>query len=255
MSVSKKDLQLLVAFAGVLLVALTYFFVFVKVQDYTELLKTDNTTLQTEVTKLEELNAKKDEYVADTKNYDNEYAVLLAKYDISYMPEDEIMFIADMESTELNQVSVTYLNLSDPVAMEAATATAATTTATATATTATDATATTDTTAVAADGDLGMTPVENSIAMFQVPTEFGFNVTYEGFKNMVRYLYSTGGRKNIDSINLLFDSATGQLSGSITANRYFLTGTDQIASTTDIPAMETGVEDIFKTTDGSNVNP
>ena len=100
-----------------------------------------------------------------------------------------------------------------------------------------------------------MTPVENSIAMFQVPTEFGFNVTYEGFKNMVRYLYSTGGRKNIDSINLLFDSATGQLSGSITANRYFLTGTDQIASTTDIPAMETGVEDIFKTTDGSNVNP
>ena len=242
MSVSKKDLQLLVAFAGVLLVALTYFFVFVKVQDYTELLKTDNTTLQTEVTKLEELNAKKDEYVADTKNYDNEYAVLQAKYDISYMPEDEIMFIADMESTELNQVSVTYLNLSDPVAMEAATATAATTTATAT-------------TAVAADGDLGMTPVENSIAMFQVPTEFGFNVTYEGFKNMVRYLYSTGGRKNIDSINLLFDSATGQLSGSITANRYFLTGTDQIASTTDIPAMETGVEDIFKTTDGSNVNP
>jgi hypothetical protein len=225
MSVSKRDIQLLIGFSGILLIVLTYFFVYIKLQDKTELIKADNVVLQQEVAELEALELQKQDFITATENFNSESLLLQTKYDSGYTTEDDIMFIADMESSEINEISVDYLNMTTPSPMEAL--------------------------VIPAEGKMGIIPVDDGITMFKVSMDFGFTVTYEGFKNVVRYIYSTGGRKNLESLNLIFDSGTGQLSGTIIANRYFLTGTTQVYSPASIPAVGIQVDDIFRTTDGA----
>ncbi len=223
MTISKKDKQLLVVVAGVLLVILTYFYVFTNFQEKTELLKTENTTLQTEVSKLELLNTQKDTFLAKTEEYNTEIKKIQASYDKGYTLEDDIMYLAEAEDSQTNDITVGYLNMATPTPMEVV----ATTTV----------------------GEMDLVPVLDNTAMFMVPLDFGFDISYEGFKNFIRYLYATGGRKNVNSFNLSFNSETGKLSGTMLLNRYFIAGTDGIYEPAIIPDQGTGVDNIFRTSE------
>lgn len=224
MKISKKDAQLLIVFLGVLIIAFTYFFIFTKYKDKTDILEAENAVMQDEVTKLEALDVQKQTYISQIELYDSENVMLQSEYDSGYTPEDDIMYIAEMEGDSANEVTVSYLNFAVPVLQPAVITTTT--------------------------GEMGMVPVDNGVVMFKVPMDFGFSVTYEGLKNTLNYIYTTGGKKSIDSINLTFDTATGQLAGNMMANRFFLSGTNQIYSPTSIPTMGSGVENIFRTADG-----
>lgn len=223
MTISKKDIQLLVVFAGILLVILTYFYVFTNFQEKTELLKADNITLQTEVSKLELLNTQKQTFLDKTEEYNTEITKIQASYDKGYTLEDDIMYLAEAEGSQTNDMTVNYLNMATPTPMEVV----ATTTV----------------------GEMDLVPLMDNTAMFKVPLDLGFDISYEGFKNFIRYLYTTGGRKNVDSFNLSFNSETGKLSGTMLLNRYFIAGTDGIYEPEIIPDHGTGVENIFRTSE------
>ena len=224
MTISNRDKQLLVVFAGILLVILTYFFLFTKLQEKTETLKADNVVLQEEVTKLESLEVQKQDYLAKTQEYTQENSRIQTSFDNGYLLEDDIMYLAELENDQENEVVVDYLNLATPEEILAVITTT--------------------------QGEMGLTAQPDQTALFKVVSDFGFKVSYQGFKNMVHYLYTTGGRKNIDQVSLTFDSQTGQLSGTMALNRYFMTGTDRDYSPLPIPSMPVGVTNIFRTTDG-----
>jgi len=224
MTISNRDKQLLVVFAGILLVVLTYFFLFTKLQEKTETLKADNVVLQEEVTKLESLELQKQDYLAKTQEYTLENSRIQASFDNGYLLEDDIMYLSELENDQENEVVVQYLNLATPVDIPAVITTT--------------------------QGEMGLIAQPSPTALFRVVSDFGFEVSYQGFKNMVRYLYATGGRKNIEQVSLMFNSQTGQLSGTMALNRYFMTGTDRAYSPAPIPSMSMGVTNIFRTTDG-----
>lgn len=223
MTVSKRDIQLLVGFAGVLLVVLTYFFVFTKFQEKTDLIKADNLVLKEEVDKLESLNLQHKIFMGKMEEYQTLISQMRDTYDVGYLTEDDIMYIVNMEKKETNQVKVPYLNMSGPTLVVAP-----------------------ETTVV---GEMGVAPTDDGVALYQAPMNFGIQITYEGFKNMVSYLYSNGGRKNLESVSLMFDSGTGQLTGTVVLNRYFLSNTDKVYEPYEIPMMQLGTDNIFKTTD------
>ena len=54
-----------------------------------------------------------------------------------------------------------------------------------------------------------------------------FTGTYASLKDMVDYLADQTGRMTLDNVNASFDSSTGNLSGSITVNLFFMAGTGQ----------------------------
>lgn len=236
MKVSKRDIQLLIGLLGVLVVVLTYFLVYTKYVDKTKALETQNVALKQQADMLETLNLQKDEFITKTKAFDKEIVKIASKYDAGHMREDEIMFIYEMEGLGSNDVVVPYINMSsqEPVISGSAVATDATGVVIAEATG-------TETTAIAA--------ADNGIQLFKSPLDFGFTTSYAGFKKMMGYIYATGGRKSIDSVNLTFDSSTGQLAGTMLMNMYFMTGTNGVYTPASIPTMSSGVENIFRTAD------
>lgn len=225
MTISKRDIQLLIGFAGILLVILTYFFFYTKLQEKTELLKADNQILAEEVGKLESLNLQKDIFLKKMEEYNVETKRIQEGYDVGYLTEDDIMYIVNMENTSSNQLAVPYLNMSGPSAV-----------------------ALPATTIV---GEMGMLPVDNGVLLYQAPMNFGMEITYDGFKNMINYIYATGGTKNVESVSLMFNTSTGQLSGTMVLNRYFISNTDRIYQPYEIPNMRIGTDNLFKTTDAA----
>lgn len=235
MTISKRDIQLLVGLLGILAAVLTYFMVYTKYEDKTQTLKTENISLKQQADLLETLNLQKQDFITKTEKFDKEVIEIASKYDAGHIREDEIMYISNMEDTSTNNVSVAYINMStaEPVIVGA--------------------TVTNDTTEASTDGITNgtttMVAVDNGIQLYRAPVDFGISTSYVGLKKMLGYIYATGGRKNIDSINLAFDSASGQLGGTILLNMYFMTGTNAVYTSTSIPTMSSGVENIFRTAD------
>ena len=226
MTISNRDKQLLVVFAGILLVVLTYFFLFTKLQEKTELFKASNIVLQEEVTKLNSLAVQKQEFLAKTEEYTQENSRIQDSFDNGYTLEDDIMYVAELENDQTNEIGISFLNLSTPQEMAAVITTT--------------------------QGEMQMAPVLNQTALFKITSDFGYEISYQGFKNMVHYLYTNGGRKNVEKLSLTFNTETGQLAGSMTLNRYFMTGTDSTYSPLPIPTMPMGVDNIFGTTGGGS---
>ena len=72
MKISKKDIQLLVALAGILIAVAAYFFVYQNFNEKAESLEAENMELASEVARLEALDAKRDTYIAHTSEMKGE---------------------------------------------------------------------------------------------------------------------------------------------------------------------------------------
>ena len=64
---------------------------------------------------------------------------------------------------------------------------------------------------------------------------------------MVDYLTDQTGRMTLDNVNASFDSSTGNLSGSITVNLFFMAGTGQTYTEPDAGSVAYGTDNIFGT--------
>ena len=64
---------------------------------------------------------------------------------------------------------------------------------------------------------------------------------------MVDYLADQTGRMTLDNVNASFDSSTGNLSGSITVNLFFMAGTSQTYTEPDAGSVAYGTDNIFGT--------
>ena len=95
--------------------------------------------------------------------------------------------------------------------------------------------------------------VENLNSVFTSPVLYRtqdtmqFTGTYASLKNMVDYLADQTGRMTLDNVNASFDSSTGNLSGSITVNLFFMAGTGQTYTEPDAGSVAYGTDNIFGT--------
>lgn len=90
-------------------------------------------------------------------------------------------------------------------------------------------------------GEYGPITLRNSVFTYN------FETSYPGFKNIVDYFTYLPGRSTIADVALGYDSGTGLLNGSMTVNRYSLTGTGATYSPPSFPAVSTGKQNIFGT--------
>ena len=95
--------------------------------------------------------------------------------------------------------------------------------------------------------------VENLNSVFTSPVLYRtqdtmqFTGTYASLKDMVDYLADQTGRMTLDNVNASFDSSTGNLSGSITVNLFFMAGTGQTYTEPDAGSVAYGTDNIFGT--------
>ena len=227
---SKKGIEALVILLGILIVVVTYFFGFMKLQEKTRTLEFEKIPLKAKADAYEYLfnNAKEYQTQAATMKADKEALMNNFLYNIN--STDRIIYTSTMEGKVGNLV-INYLNMGDPTAEYF--------------------TASPETNPILVAGGITAPDVaDDGVAMYTYPMDFGFEVTYDGFKQLVAYLNTIGGSKHIESLTLAFNSSTGILSGAMSVNQYVLSGTGKDYVPLEIPYVPTSLDNIFGT-----VNP
>lgn len=212
----RKDVQVLLIVLGLLMALLSWQFVYNSNQEKTEAIRTENTALQSEVKMLEDLEAQKDKFLADTETMKAECDKMTALFPAGLLTEDEIMYFNNMEAAVMNQIVVPSISmgLANPVPYT---------------------------------GELSVDGYElkdEGIVMYNSPVNVSFTTTYSGLKNTINYIYQMPGRKAINSVNVSA-SADGYLTGSMSVDFYYMGGTTLLYTPVDIPAVPLGKDNIF----------
>lgn len=77
------------------------------------------------------------------------------------------------------------------------------------------------------------------------------NLSYRQLKDMIAYINSTEQRTAVDSVNISYDSESGELTGDATLVQYFITGEGDKYIAAEVPDVELGRENLFGTMSGA----
>lgn len=243
---SKKDIQLLLIVFGILIAFGSWQFVYKANQEKTETLQTENDALQQTVAELEVLESKKTEYLAEIDRMSGECTSITNSFVSGLLEEDEIMFLYRMETEYPSDIQVPSVQLVESVEVPYSVPTA-NAEAVAAETEAVDSAAAADHTAVE-QTEAG--PVDEGIRLYDANVAVGVTTTYNGLKDVIRYVYEIPARKSIRSMDLVV-SDEGYLKGIVNVNFYTMTGTEVPYSYISIPGVPMGTDNIFGVINGT----
>jgi len=247
MNTNKSQIPLLLGFLGILVAVCAFIFIYRPLSAKTEALDIENVMLLDKAAKYQELADQKEGFLSEIERMNSEMTGILDEYSTGLIREDQIMYMANLQKRFSADLLVDLFTMGD--SEELLFGTTDGTVATDGTTTAPDPAAVDVATTTSTSAYVEPTATDNGIHMFKNTIDSSFSVTYKGLKDVLDYINGLGTRKNITAIGLAFDSGTGNLSGTMTLNQYYLTGTEGIYTPSSIPAMMTGLDNIFGTVD------
>lgn len=217
MKVGKKELYLLLALLGIIIAICAWQFGFNKMNEKTQGLESETAVLQAEIQKYSAIKNNIELYQKGIEDATYDIAEILSLFPTNILVEDVIMLGREFEkndddtyiaSINSGNASNIYIATSQPV-------------------------------------DSNSIPV--TYGLYQNGVNTSFTTTYKGFKEMVDYLYQHENRMSLDAFALSYDSTNGNLSGSMTLNMYYVTGTDKEYVPQNINGISLGTDNIFGT--------
>lgn len=218
----KKEIELLLAVLGILMVVLSWQFLYKNFTAETEVIEAENAELQETVDRLEILEAKKPDYLASIElmnRLDNE---VINSFASGIEREDQIMYLYNMELVDANEVRVPSVNMSAAQV-------------------------------VPYSGTLttseGYELVDDGIGMYRLDSTVNITTTNNGLKNLIDYVYGMDSRKSITTVSLM-TGTDGYLTGNLNMSFYYLTGTDIPYIEPNIQGVPTGTSNFFGVLNG-----
>ena len=230
---SDSEIRLLLMLFVLIMLASAYFLSFQKNVTRAEEIEAQNVKDQQTVNTLEAMVGRQAEVEAQTEEYRQYVQDVIAKYPPDVTTEKAIVIIQELE--QLSGVHVTNISFAmDNVIGNLATAV-------------TGGTTTSDGTE-----DSGSTgPVIATHLGYYDTLAISYEAEYESLKDIVSYIAEQKDRATIPAITAAYDSETGNLSGVITLNMFYLTETGKEYEAPRITGIDKGVEDIFRSGGGS----
>lgn len=236
-AVSKRDKCLLLGLFGGVFLLLAWLYGATPLQEKTAALQTENVTLKAKADLYQAINANLPTYEEGVEKMERQIADIANSYPVYISREDEILFLANMENTYHSDLAIENITMS---AVEEIVANVVVETE--------DAEAVTQEAATATEEVVEAVP---EIHMYRQPVNYSFRCTYKGAKDMITHLYAQTDKKCVEGVSLAYDSATGNLMGSLDLNQYYMTGIDKNYQPTSVPTVPKGVRDVFHTVGGS----
>lgn len=248
MKISKRDKMLLLIVGGLVVVLCAYYFVFLNFQEKTEALEAENVVLEDVIVKLKDLDKNREQYLADTEKYTEDNERIKDEFPAGMEEEDDILYIDGLEGT-LSEFYASSVGMPSSVGYELAYPAVETISVdamlagTATVTneeTATEEGTTTDGATLTADS---MYP---SCQLWYVPVTTTYEVNYLSLKQLVKAVTDDSDKKSVEDISVTYNEENGILSGTLTSNFYYLSGTDEVYSTPDVAGVPVGTSNPFR---------
>ena len=263
---STRDKKLLIILAGVAILALTFFLIFMPQSNKRDSLKSENMNLKSQYNQLSALAAKADNYTNKTKEMSDAMQQVYDNFPSYLQIENGIMDAVAIEKstntniTELTVGSPTAIDVNNPTgdagtASSSGSSTDSSTTdsSNADSSQAADSNSSQSQTGdgSAADGSTSTGSAKSTVTGYQlydVSTVMAFKTEYHGLKAMLGEVIGSSQKKTISTLNVSFDDSTGKLTGEMLVDSYFLYGLDKPYEAPYIPAVPHGTNNLFGTT-------
>lgn len=193
MKITSRDKGLLFLMLSLAIVAVSYFIGARLINEKTAEIKTKKEELQREYDERVRILEKKEQYLKDTKDYNEAHQMLLTSYPAGITQERQIMFVVGLEERfQTPVVSVSYTEEQELYRFQSK--------------------------------ERGNEePYQLVSSIVQIPIE----VTYEQWKEFLDYVFSYQDKNTIPSVAAEFDAAIGKVSATITLNQYAVKGGDR----------------------------
>lgn len=221
MKIGKKELSLLFIVLGVVLVVGAFMYGN-NLAGKTETLTSENASLDEEVKYLQDLMDHKQEYLDESDRMNAEMDNIKSQFPARVMPENTIMYANGLESRF--EVYLDNISVQDPqlIGIEGSAAPAA---AEAPAVEGEEGTEGAEGTAETTPSPSAIASAATTITLYRNSTNFEYESSYRGLKDMLDYVNKDEERKAIDSFDVAYDPETGNLKGSMSISMYSLDGT------------------------------
>ena len=261
---STRDKKLLIILAGVAILALTYFLIFIPQSNKRDSLKSENMNLKSQYNQLSALAAKADDYTKKTKDMSDAMQQVYDNFPSYLQIENGIMdAVAIEKSTNTN---ITELTVGSPTAIDVNNPTGEAGTDSSSGSTTDSSNTDSSQSSQTADGNSSQSQTDDGRAagsgtssgsakstvtgyqLYDVSTVMAFKTEYHGLKAMLGEVIGSSQKKTISTLNVSFDDSTGKLTGEMLVDSYFLYGLDKPYEAPYIPAVPHGTNNLFGTT-------
>lgn len=251
---STREKKLLIILAGVAILALTYFLIFIPQSNKRDSLKSENMNMKSQYNQISALAAKADDYTKKTKDMSDAMQQVYDNFPSYLQIENGIMdAVAIEKSTNTN---ITELTVGSPTAIDVNNPTGEAGTDSSSGSSSDS--STTDSSNAdslqsfqTADGSTSSSSAKSTVTGYQlydVSTVMAFKTEYHGLKAMLGKVIGSSQKKTISTLNVSFDDSTGKLTGEMLVDSYFLYGLDKPYEAPYIPAVPHGTNNLFGTT-------
>lgn len=259
-----RDKKLLIILAGVAILALTYFLIFIPQSNKRDSLKSENMNLKSQYNQLSALAAKADDYTKKTKDMSDAMQQVYDNFPSYLQIENGIMdAVAIEKSTNTN---ITELTVGSPTAIDVNNPTGEAGTDSSSGSTTDSSNTDSSQSSQTADGNSSQSQTDDGSAagsgtssgsakstvtgyqLYDVSTVMAFKTEYHGLKAMLGEVIGSSQKKTISTLNVSFDDSTGKLTGEMLVDSYFLYGLDKPYEAPYIPAVPHGTNNLFGTT-------
>lgn len=217
---SDSETRLLLLFLAILMFACAYFLSFQKNMERAEEIEARNVEDRATVELLESMVARRPAIEAQTEEYRQVIADIIAKYPSAVPTEKVIEIVQDIEDRTGMSVSSISFSMNNLVVDLAY------------------AVQTEDADGQAVSSGVYSIGYRDSIGM-------SYEANYSDFKEMIDYIHGMSDRMTISSISATYDSVNDMVSGGITVNMYYLTNTGKEYVDPNIMNNNKGVTNIF----------
>jgi hypothetical protein len=233
---SAKERNLLIVLLGVLLLIACYFLVYKPKSEENSTLYAENQSLSARLDELKAMIEQESFYNSEISRIDAEVKLELTEFPSRLQVENGIMDVVDMEN--FNNTTVPTLTVGTPAYVsvgESADASAEN---------------------VEGSADTGVASAAAAqYSLYDVTTNIVFSASYTDTKSLINMIVDDDDKRCMRSFSATFDSTTGQLSGSISFDSYYIDGQDDKAYVpADIPSISHGIDNIFGTIEYSEPN-
>lgn len=201
MKMSKKDIYLLIGFAGVLFALLAIFYVYMPTMEKVEALKAENLQLDTEIADLQAKNDNKETYLKETKEMTTEMDGILQLFPVDAKEEDAILLTLTEELLSPMTVIDLIMDPAEEVDFE-----------------------------VYEQSAEGEEPVSTGefvqLGLYKRPIGMHFVSSYDALKRYVNTVVQQTNRTKIVGLTAAYDENTGLLECNATINLYYIVGQD-----------------------------
>ncbi|MBQ8924465.1 MAG: hypothetical protein IJ053_06685 [Lachnospiraceae bacterium] len=223
---SKSNICILLVLFAILIAGGVYFYVYKPNMEDKESIDSEISTLETRYNELKAMEVHRDEYIAQTAEYNEKFEDEIEIFPATLDQEISVMFMKGIEKDQGNlQFNISTVGLGQEEMFYTLGAGAGS--------------------AQATEGsDTVITAANSSYDCYRATFPISYTGSYEGIKDLVDYIMTYKYRMNVTALNIAYDASADTYSGNITLSAYSVSGGDRQADsiTTD---TTNGVSNLF----------